>query len=143
MKSQGILKTILSGNPAYNCRHEIGSDAVRMGVITFGKDVNTEPKIKLGSRADANSLLLAVAQLAYNMKPTGGPNIVGAIDAAIEMFANNTRVGGVDVPKVALLLTEDPPTNIPVEYWDKAKKAGKYVLPLIILSLLAATLFVC
>ena len=115
-----------------------------MGVITFGKDVNTEPnKIKLGSRADANSLLLAVAQLAYNMKPTGGPNIVGAIDAAIEMFANNTRVGGVDVPKVALLLTEDPPTNISVEYWDKAKKAGNYVLSSIILSLLMATFVLC
>ena len=63
-----------------------------MGVITFGKDVNTgNNQIELGSQANANSLLLAVAELAYNMKPTGGPNIVDAIDVAIEINSYRIR----------------------------------------------------
>lgn len=99
-------------------------EKVRVGVVTFGSNLNTGPNkmIELGIRDEIGPLVLAISTL--SLVPSGGPNVLSAMDEMILMFQRNPRPG---VSKLALLIVEGTPTDIQPQDFNKATDAGCFL----------------
>ena len=106
-------------------RFRVENDKARVGVITFGSDVNRgdNQMIELEDRDNPGVLQAAITLL--DLVPTNGLNIPAAIDEMIAMFDRNPRP---NVAKLALLIAGGfaGAPDVTLEDINKIKDAGWY-----------------